>query len=197
MPAEECETLATSASSSSQCIGASNAAPSPALLRAWRCFDVLLGLGCAVKAGVASAEQVETFAAGARSSCALHLQIKCWVGPAQGMGASNSAPSSAMLRAWRCLMCCLGLGCAVNVGVAPAEECECETLATSASFSAQCIGASNAAPSPAMLRAWRCYDALLGLGCAVKAGVASAEHFETFAAGARSSCALHLQSNAG
>ena len=94
-------------------------------------------------------------------------------------------------------MCCLGLGCAVKVGVAPAEECECETLATTASSSAQCIGASNAAPSPAMLRAWRCYDALLGLGCAVKAGVASAEHFETFAVGARSSCALHLQSNAG
>ena len=89
-------------------------------------------------------------------------------------------------------MCCLGLGCAVKVGVAPAEECECETLATSASSSAQCIGASNAAPSPAMLRAWRCYDALLGLGCAVKAGVASAEHFETLATGTPSFCALHL-----
>ena len=33
-------------------------------------------------------------------------------------------------------MCCLGLACVVKVGVAPAEECE--TLATTASSSAQC-----------------------------------------------------------
>eukprot|EP00439_Symbiodinium_sp_Y106_P013851 s3639_g1.t7 len=178
-PAEECEceTLATSASSSAQCIGASNAA------------------------GVASAEHFETLAT--------------------GMGASNSAPSPAMLRAW----CCLELGCVVKVGVASAEHVEPLATGMGASNAASASSSFSAAPHAGIFAYafgwfdWQeqghaqavrhpkgktvtpaaqtrlfvgvvpaeecetCYDALLGLGCAVKAGVASAEHFETFAAG--------------